>query len=144
MQKTFERDSCGVGFIVNIKGIRSHKIVSDALTSLANLDHRGAVSADGKTGDGAGILTHIPYKFFEKELSKLNIDIPQPEDFAVGVFFFPAGKTELLQKEVEKIINEKFKFLGWRKVPIVEEELGVIAKSNIVLAIISLLKLFIV
>ncbi|WP_457635444.1 glutamate synthase large subunit [Persephonella sp.] len=130
MHRTFDRDSCGVGFIANIKGIRSHKIVSDALTSLANLDHRGAVSADGKTGDGAGILTHIPYKFFEKELSKLNIDIPQPEDFGVGVFFFPEGKSDQLKKEIEKIINEKYRFLGWRKVPIVEEELGVIAKSN--------------
>ncbi|MDQ7056305.1 MAG: hypothetical protein Q9M89_07585 [Persephonella sp.] len=97
---------------------------------MQNLDHRGAVSADGKTGDGAGILTHIPYKFFEKELSKLNIKIPQPEDFAVGVFFFPEGKEEELKKEVENVVNKKFRFLGWRKVPVVEEELGVIAKSN--------------
>ncbi|WP_457621565.1 glutamate synthase large subunit [Persephonella sp.] len=129
MFNTQERESCGVGFIVNIKGIKSHKLVSDALESLKNLDHRGAVSADGKTGDGAGILTHIPYRFFEKELSKEGIKIPDSKDFAVGVFFIPPGKEEI-KKEIQEIVNEKFKFLGWRKVPIVEDELGIIAKSN--------------
>ena len=128
--QNFERDNCGVGFIVNINGKKSHDLVDKALTSLANLDHRGAVSADGKTGDGAGILTHIPYKFFKKVLNELNIEIPKEEDFAVGMFFIPKNKEEELKKEIEDIINEKFKFLGWRKVPINEEELGEIAKRN--------------
>lgn len=124
-----ERDSCGVGFIVNIKGNKSHKLVDNALTALANLDHRGAVSADGKTGDGAGILTQIPYKFFEKQLNKLNIKIPSPEDFAVGVFFIPEDKLDEYRSKIENIINSKFKFLGWRETPINEEDLGEIAKS---------------
>ncbi len=125
-----ERDSCGVGFLVNTKGKRTHKLVNDALDALANLDHRGAVSADGKTGDGAGILTHIPFKIFERELSKQEIKIPKREDLAVGVFFLPKGKEKELKLEIEKIVNEKFKFLAWREVPIDREELGVIAQRT--------------
>lgn len=130
MSEILERDACGVGFLANIKGIKSHKILHNALESLSNLDHRGAVSADGKTGDGAGILTQIPYKFFEKELAKLNIKIPSVEDFAVGVFFLPKGKEEELKSVIEDTINEKFKFLGWREVPIEEREIGEIAKRT--------------
>jgi len=123
----FERDSCGVGFIVNIKGNKSHKLVNNSLTALANLDHRGAVSADGKTGDGAGILTQIPYDFFKKELK----NIPDEKDFAVGVFFINKNKESEIKNKIETVINEKFKFLGWRKVPINEKELGEIAASTI-------------
>ncbi|MFN3787033.1 MAG: glutamate synthase large subunit [Sulfurihydrogenibium azorense] len=130
MSEILEKDACGVGFLANIKGIKSHKILHDALESLTNLDHRGAVSADGKTGDGAGILTQIPYKFFEKQLKKLGIKIPSIEDFAVGVFFLPKGKEESLKKEIEDIINQKFKFLGWREVPINQDEVGEIAKRT--------------
>ncbi|GAB6073029.1 glutamate synthase large subunit [Venenivibrio stagnispumantis] len=125
-----EKDACGVGFIADIKGIKSHKILSYALEGLANLDHRGAVSADGKTGDGAGILTHIPYKFFIKECEKLRIELPDKEDLAVGMFFLPLNKVDTIQKEIEDIINQKFKFLGWRKVPINEEEIGEIASRT--------------
>ena len=126
MFEIFERDSCGVGFIVNIKGEKSHKLVSDALTALANLDHRGAVSADGKTGDGAGILTHIPYEFFKKEIPEL----PDKKNLAVGVFFINPEKEEEIKSKIEKIINEEFKFIKWRKVPINEEELGEIASKT--------------
>ncbi len=122
-----EKDSCGTGFVVNIKGERSHSIVADGLEALANLNHRGAVSADGKTGDGAGVLTQIPYKFFEKELAKINIKVPSEEDFAVGVFFLPASRQEEIQEKIKEIIEEKFEFLGWRKIPISEGELGEIA-----------------
>ncbi|RMA93185.1 glutamate synthase large subunit [Hydrogenothermus marinus] len=126
MFNLLERDSCGVGFIVNIKGNKSHKLVDDSLTALANLNHRGAVSADGKTGDGAGILTQIPYEFFKKEIP----NIPDEKDFAVGVFFINKEKEDEIKKQIENIINEKFKFIGWRKVPINEEELGEIAAST--------------
>ncbi|EDP74434.1 glutamate synthase large subunit [Hydrogenivirga sp. 128-5-R1-1] len=126
MIEIFERDSCGVGFIVNIKGEKSHNIVSDALTALANLDHRGAVSADGKTGDGAGILTQIPYEFFKKHLD----NIPSEEDFAVGVFFINPGKENEIREKIEETINKYFKFLGWREVPINHDELGEIAAST--------------
>ena len=125
-----EKDACGVGFLINTKKEKTHKLVCDALDALANLDHRGAVSADGKTGDGAGILTHIPYKLFSRELSKQGISIPKPEDFAVGMFFLPKGKEKELKVEIEKIINEKFKFIGWREVPIDRNELGVIAQKT--------------
>lgn len=125
-----ERDACGVGFIANIQGLKSNKVLNQALESLSNLDHRGAVSADGKTGDGAGILTQIPYKFFKKELDKLGLTIPSADDFAVGVFFLPKGKEEYLKREIEDIINQKFKFIGFREVPIREEEIGEIAKRT--------------
>lgn len=125
-----ERDACGVGFIANIKGVKSNKTLNQALESLSNLDHRGAVSADGKTGDGAGILTQIPYKFFVKEFEKLGYKIPQAEDFAVGVFFLPKGKEESIKKEIEDIVNQKFKFIGWREVPIKEDEIGEIARRT--------------
>jgi glutamate synthase (NADPH/NADH) large chain len=130
LSEILEKDACGVGFIANIKGIKSHKILHNALESLANLDHRGAVSADGKTGDGAGILTQIPYKFFEKQLLKLNIKAPSVEDLAVGMFFLPKGKEESIKKEIENIINQRFKFLAWREVPISEAEIGEIAKRT--------------
>jgi len=130
LSEILEKDACGVGFIANIKGIKSHKVLHNALESLANLDHRGAVSADGKTGDGAGILTQIPYKFFEKQLLKLNIKAPSVEDLAVGMFFLPKGKEESIKKEIEDIINQRFKFLAWREVPINEAEIGEIAKKT--------------
>lgn len=123
-----EKDSCGTGFLVNIKGQRSHSIVEDGLEALANLNHRGAVSADGKTGDGAGILTQLPYKFFQKELTKLKLQAPSEEHLAVGSFFLPASRQEEIQEKIKEIIEEKFEFLAWRKVPIDEAELGEIAK----------------
>lgn len=125
-----ERDACGVGFIADIKGRKLNKILNQALESLSNLDHRGAVSADGKTGDGAGILTQIPYKFFTKQMEKSGIKPPKPEDFAVGVFFIPKGKEEELKGLIKDIINQKFKLLGWREVPIKEDEIGEIAKRT--------------
>ncbi|MCX7738985.1 MAG: glutamate synthase large subunit [Hydrogenothermaceae bacterium] len=125
-----EKDACGVGFIANIKGERTNAILNQALESLSNLDHRGAVSADGKTGDGAGILTQVPYKFFVKELKRLGYTVPSQEDLGVGVFFLPRGKEEELKAEIGDIINQKFKLIGWREVPIKEDEIGEIAKRT--------------
>src|ERR1700759_1263124 len=84
-----EKDSCGVGFIAGIKGRKSHKIVKDALTILVNLEHRGAVGADPRAGDGAGILVQIPHKFFAKKTAELGIKLPAPGEYAVGVLFLP-------------------------------------------------------
>lgn len=125
-----EKDACGVGFIANIKGERTNTILNQALESLSNLDHRGAVSADGKTGDGAGILTQIPYKFFLKELKRLGYPVPSQEDLGVGVFFLPRGKEEELKADIRDIINQKFKLIGWREVPIKKDEIGEIAKRT--------------
>ena len=82
-----EKDSCGVGFIADIKGRQSHKIVDDALTILLNLEHRGAVGADPRAGDGAGILVQIPHKFFSKKARELGFSLPAPGHYAVGALF---------------------------------------------------------
>ena len=84
-----EKDSCGVGFIADIKGRKSHKIVEDALTILLNLEHRGAVGADPRAGDGAGILVQIPHKFFAKKARELGFTLPAPGHYAVGSLFMP-------------------------------------------------------
>src|SRR5262245_19537044 len=84
-----DKDSCGVGFIADIKGRRSHKLVEDALAILCNLEHRGAVGADPRAGDGAGILVQIPHKFFAKQADRLGFALPNPGEYAVGVLFMP-------------------------------------------------------
>src|SRR5437868_8633341 len=84
-----EKDSCGVGFIADIKGRKSHKIVEDALAILCNLEHRGAVGADPRAGDGAGILVQIPHNFFARTTDKLGFTLPEPGDYAVGQLFLP-------------------------------------------------------
>ncbi len=84
-----DKDSCGVGFIADIKGRKSHKLVQDALAILCNLEHRGAVGADPRAGDGAGILVQIPHRFFAKEAAGLGFALPEPGAYAVGVLFMP-------------------------------------------------------
>src|SRR5471032_2861809 len=84
-----DKDSCGVGFIADIKGRKSHKIVVDALTILVNLEHRGAVGADPRAGDGAGILVQIPHKFFTKKAAELGFALPAAGEYAIGVLFMP-------------------------------------------------------
>jgi len=86
---TLEKDSCGVGFIADIKGRKSHKIIEDALTILLNLEHRGAVGADPRAGDGAGILVQTPHKFLAKKAAALGIKLPAPGHYAVGALFMP-------------------------------------------------------
>src|SRR3990170_3531502 len=84
-----DKDSCGVGFIADIKGRKSHQIVEDALAILCNLEHRGAVGADPRAGDGAGILVQIPHKFFAKEARRLGFALPEPGRYAVVQLFMP-------------------------------------------------------
>src|SRR5437660_7452319 len=84
-----DKDSCGVGFIADIKGRKSHKIVQDALQILCNLEHRGAVGADPRAGDGAGILVQIPHKFFARKAAALGFALPAPGHYAVGSVFMP-------------------------------------------------------
>src|SRR5438046_9572058 len=79
-----EKDSCGVGFIADIKGRKSHKIIDDALKILLNLEHRGAVGADPRAGDGAGILVQTPHRFFARKAVELGIKLPEPGHYAVG------------------------------------------------------------
>jgi glutamate synthase (NADPH/NADH) large chain len=123
-----EKDSCGVGFIADIKGRKSHKIVEDALTILLNLEHRGAVGADPRAGDGAGILTQIPHKFFARKAAELGIALPKPGEYGVGVLFMPheTERRELVLKTFEQMADrEGLTILGWRSdIPIDNSTLG--------------------
>ena len=122
-----EKDSCGVGFIADIKGRKSHKIVQDGLQILLNLEHRGAVGADPRAGDGAGMLVQIPHVFFAKEAAKLGFTLPEPGHYAAGHIFMPrdAGGEEIVRTTLERVIaDEGLVLLGWRDVPTDNSHLG--------------------
>ena len=111
------KDSCGVGFIADIKGRKSHRIVVDALTILVNLEHRGAVGADPRAGDGAGILVQIPHKFFGRKAKALGVTLPKPGEYGIGALFMPrdAERRELVRKTFEEVAGrEGLNILGWR------------------------------
>src|SRR3974390_3717976 len=115
-----EKDSCGVGFIANIKGRKSHQIVTDALSILCNLEHRGAVGADPRFGDGAGILVQIPHAFFSRKAKELGFALPEPGEYAVGALFMPrdaAWRKVIKSIITEKVKAEKLPLLGWREAP---------------------------
>ncbi len=116
-----ERDACGVGFITDLKGRKSHKIVEDALSILENLEHRGAVGADPLSGDGAGILIQIPHEFLAAECAKLGFALPSPGHYAVGYVFMP--QDERLSAHCERVWarclkQEGLDLIGWRSVPV--------------------------
>lgn len=116
----FEKDACGVGCIVQKNGERSHQIVIQGLQILKNLQHRGSAGEDPLAGDGAGIVTQLPHAFFKKVTARLFIELPDEEEYAVGMVFLPKEEEQrrMCQDSIEKIVdNEKEKFLGWRKVP---------------------------
>ncbi|PTM55033.1 glutamate synthase (NADH) large subunit [Phreatobacter oligotrophus] len=122
-----EKDSCGVGFIADMKGRKSHKIVQDGIQILLNLEHRGAVGADPRAGDGAGMLVQIPDAFFRKEAAKLGFSLPEPGHYAVGFIFFPrdpAGQA-IVREAIEKVVADEGQvLLGWRDVPTDNASLG--------------------
>ena len=128
-----EKDSCGVGFIADIKGRKSHKIVEDALTILVNLEHRGAVGADPRAGDGAGILVQTPHKFFAKKAAELGFALPEPGHYAVGALFMPhdaAWRQEIMDTYAAIVAQEGMTILGWRDVPTDNSTLGVSVKPT--------------
>ena len=128
----FEHDACGVGFVVNIKGEKSHEIVEQALTVLQNLDHRGACGCEENTGDGAGILLQVPHAFFQDACDGLGFKLPDPGEYGVGMLFLPDNRNQRRQFEkiLEEIIaSEGQRLLGWRKVPTDNLYLGETAKS---------------
>jgi glutamate synthase (NADPH) large chain len=121
------KDACGVGFIADIKGRKSHRIVDDALKILLNLEHRGAVGADPRAGDGAGILVQIPHKFFARKAAELGIALPQPGHYAVGHAFLPRDpqwRKVILDIYAEVVPREGQVLLGWREVPSENASLG--------------------
>ncbi len=122
-----EKDSCGVGFIADIKGRKSHQIVKDALTILLNLEHRGAVGADPRAGDGAGILVQTPHRFFVRKAAELGITLPEPGQYAVGFVFMPRDpewRKVITEIFGEVIAREGQVLLGWREVPHDNASLG--------------------
>ncbi len=129
----FEHDNCGIGAVVNIKGVQSHETVADALRIVENLDHRAGKDGEGKTGDGVGILTQISHKFFKKVCSKEGIEIGGAREYGVGLFFFPQQEIKRAQAmKMFEIIVEKEgqEFLGWSTVPTVPDVLGHKARES--------------
>ena len=129
----YEHDACGTGFVVDIKGRKSHDIVQKAIKVLLNLEHRGACGSEKNTGDGAGILLQIPHVFLAAECAKLKIALPQPGQYAVGMVFLPIeeesrGECERLFEEI--VEEESQTVLGWRTVPTDNSALGFTAKAS--------------
>ena len=130
---SLEKDACGVGFIADIKGRESHQIVTDALSILCNLEHRGAVGADPRAGDGAGILVQIPHAFFQRKAKELGFALPNPGEYAVGALFMPrdtAWRKVIRSIITEQVKKEKLKLLGWRDVPTDNSTLGETVKPT--------------
>mgnify|MGYP003345055328 CR=1 FL=1 len=122
-----EHDACGVGFVANIKGKKSHEIIDQGLTILRNLTHRGAVGADPKASDGAGILIQIPDAFFREEMAKQGVKLPSFGQYGVGMVFLPREPASRFacEYEIERAIKDEGQvLLGWRDVPCDSEDLG--------------------
>ena len=128
----FERDACGIGFVANIKGNKNHQVISDALTILENMEHRGACGCESNTGDGAGILIQTPHAFFFDECLKMGVHLPAFGRYGVGSVFFP--REIRLREECRDIFSRTAEELGldilaWRKVPVNPEDIGFTARS---------------
>lgn len=129
----YEHDSCGVGFVVDIKGRKSHQIVENALTILKNLIHRGACGCEENTGDGVGILTQLPHKFFVRVCREQGIELPEFGHYGAGMCFLPndAAQSNRCQEIIEKIVNDEGQtVLAWREVPIDDSSVGPTAKMG--------------
>ena len=123
----FEHDNCGIGAVVDIKGRKSHKTIDDALQIVEHLEHRAGKDAEGKTGDGVGILTQNSHKFFQKVAAELGLTLGAEREYGIGMFFFP--QDELKRNQAKKLFEivckkEGLPFLGWREVPTCPEVLG--------------------
>ncbi len=128
----YEHDACGVGFVVDIKGRKSHKLLKDGLQILTNLDHRGACGSEVNTGDGAGVLMQMPHKFLKEAAKKARIDLPEPGKYGCGIVFLPRNATlrRRIEEKFEQIVqSEGQSVLGWRTVPTNNSMLGETAKS---------------
>lgn len=129
---SYEKDACGMGFVVNIKGKKSHHIIDDGLRILERLEHRGGAGADKDTGDGAGILVQIPHEFFRREAEVLGIQLPSAGEYGVGMIF--AHKYESFRNEQKRMLEEIVEgegqiVLGWREVPVDSTAVGVEAAA---------------
>src|SRR5512140_994358 len=128
-----EHDACGIGFIVNIKGERSHDIIRKGIEILINLTHRGACGCDPETGDGAGITIEIPHEFFARECSALGFSLSEPGTYGVGMMFLPVEPKQRLICEgiVERVAREEgLTVLGWRDTPVHGDAIGRTARAS--------------
>ncbi len=129
----FEHDSCGVGFIARIDGVPTHDIIKNSIQVLFNLEHRGAVGADGATGDGAGLLVDMPDLFLRKAAADCGFDIPTRGDYAVAMLFLPRGAKErdaCVAICEQTVTAEGCEVLGWRDVPVSNTHLGDLARKS--------------
>jgi glutamate synthase domain-containing protein 2/glutamate synthase domain-containing protein 1/glutamate synthase domain-containing protein 3 len=129
----YEHDACGVGFVVNLNGEKSHDIIRKGIDILINLTHRGACGCDPQTGDGAGVLIEIPHDFFARECAKLGFTLPAPGHYAVGMMFLPVEQKQRLACEgiFERIASEEgLKVLGWRDTPLHGDAIGRQARAT--------------
>lgn len=129
----FEHDACGIGAVVDIQGRASHETVDDALKIVEKLEHRAGKDAEGKTGDGVGILTQISHAFFARAAAEASIALPGRRDYGVGMFFLPRDglKRRQAQRQFELVTEkEGMAFLGWREVPVHPEILGQRARDK--------------
>ncbi|HRG87495.1 MAG TPA: glutamate synthase subunit alpha, partial [Chitinophagales bacterium] len=130
--EAFERDACGIGFVANFRGNKTHNSVTDALTILENMEHRGACGCENNTGDGAGILIQVPHAFLFEECLKLGITLPAYGRYGVGMVFFP--KEIALREECREVLLRAadklgLTVLGFRKVPVNNMHIGESALS---------------
>ncbi|MDD4851441.1 MAG: glutamate synthase subunit alpha, partial [Gemmiger sp.] len=128
----FEHDNCGIGAVVDIKGRKTHQTIDDALQIVEHLEHRAGKDAEGKTGDGVGILLQIGHDFFKKAAATLGIALGEEREYGIGMFFFP--QEELQRNQAKKLFEiickkEGLNFLGWRAVPTRPEVLGTKAQG---------------
>jgi glutamate synthase (NADPH/NADH) large chain len=128
-----EHDACGIGLLANIRNEKSHRIVADGMTILCNLEHRGAVGADPKAGDGAGVMLQIPHEFFKAEAKRLGFDLPEPGQYGVGQLFMP--REPVYRQDIERFWwetarEEGLNILGWRDAPVDESVLGFSVKGT--------------
>ena len=129
----YEHDACGIGFVANIKGRASHKIIEQGVEVLVNLTHRGACGCDPETGDGAGLLLQIPHGFFLKQAASLGFSLPDPGAYGVGMIFVAPdhAKTRRAQQMVEEVIQaEGLRLLAWRRVPTNAKAIGWLARES--------------
>ena len=127
----FEKDSCGVGFVMNMRGEKSHEIIFQGLEILKKMEHRGACGADKLSGDGAGILIQLPHAFFQEECPKIGIDLPEAGRYAAGNVFLPTGDDTKEGMEIMEraVLTEGLELLGWRELPVDSSTIGVTARS---------------
>jgi len=130
----YERDACGIGFVVNVDGHKSHDIIEKGVQVLLNLQHRGACGCDPETGDGAGVLIQLPHVFFQWQCSKLGFSLPNAGEYGVGMMFLPVERTQRLLAEgvAEEVVRQEAqRVIGWRSVPVDPGAIGFLARSSL-------------